>query len=183
MKHTAQIIQGDTTVTLHAQMQPRTWKRVALVSSILFALSAIIGVSSLVSADESPKILFAVLGMGGMIFMWPIMPLLWNVYGKEVITLSNKAMRWSYDYGFFQMNGGPKTLDTITMNFQERRHTDGVRYGVIQFFTKDAQGFDVFLRESAIPIPVEVAVEFMDATVGLWPAAGPQSPFPSVSLN
>jgi hypothetical protein len=169
MSHLVEIERSDLSVTLVAEMRSRVWKKVALAFVVLFWL----GLMGLFVANmreaEVPKFFFGMLIISGMLFFWPILPLLWNVFGKEWIEISTKAIRWTYDYGFFQMNGGPKNLNGIALAFKHQRTIGDERVGIVEICSRNAQDFPEFLRASAIPIPEPQAEQFINAVHALWP--------------
>lgn len=161
MKNTAIIESNGDQVLLVSKMEPAFWKRFALALYPIALLAIGIGVLVEGYTEEPQRWPWILFGLLMLLFIWSGITLAWNVLGEEFFRLSTEAIQWGYNFRFFQTN--PKTVpyQNLKTKYVEVRVVEGVKYGCLQFYGRDDNGFDQLICATSIPIPLADIQKFL----------------------
>jgi hypothetical protein len=135
-------------VYIHTKVHPSKAMKILVKTSII---ASIIGIMLLNVTDTNTAWypLGLILLFGSIVCTLPmIRTILWNLYGEETISVSTKAIVSQVSYGLFQLNPQTHTYggNRLLFNIETLLETDGIKSGLLHFYSYDAnnQSYHLF---------------------------------------
>lgn len=122
-------------LNVYVQQEIKSNKIALTILSLLVGLALIgfIFLFSNISEKEIPKFIIPFFLITGFFIFVPFRYLLWNLKGRENITITTKSIHYSHDYGLIQTKEKSKKFNVLGLGFEQTRKEKEIEYGNLVF--------------------------------------------------
>ncbi|WP_282036577.1 hypothetical protein [Saccharicrinis aurantiacus] len=145
-------------ITLESEV--KKWVRIVLVSANIAIYSLIIYGMLSIPEDEINTFILPIFGFSAIIFFTLTWTTVWNIFGKEQLTINHKSFNSQKSYGFFQTN--IKTIKTeygISLSFEDEFSYDEKQLGAIHFYKYTEIYLSEFIYKTTIKTDIKTFEE------------------------
>lgn len=130
----------------------KTFVRLALLSIVTGYL-----ILAFSDKDSQAYVYGLILLLGGLVVTLPMLrSILWNLYGQEYLSFSTKSIAQELSFGFFRLPVQTFEYDNrLKFEFETIKDENGVKEGVIHFFSYDKNNQPFHLFQTSVYITEE----------------------------
>lgn len=118
-------------INVYATLEVRAKRVGIIVLSIMISavIAVLIAMTNYTEPEDMGSIIVPFLAVAFFGVGIPMKYLLWNLFGRETLVVSTKAISYQHDYGLFKTNLKTETFDKLGLNFEKVNDNDGVEKG------------------------------------------------------